>query len=262
MCAVHQKSKNKSVGLHAHPCLQPAPPLAAVAAALGLRLPGLGAACALPLALTALLLAGPLLPLALSWWGADAVQQDGSGSGGGSASTACRRPGPLWRHRVSALPAAVRVRNWLAAPLLEEFLFRGCLLSFLLSSGVRPAPAIALSPLLFAACHLHHWRELVHFQGCAPRAAVSILAFQLGYTTLFGWLAAFLFVRSRHLAAAVLPHALCNVVGPPGPPRARSAAGTLVVAALPVGTAAFFAALGPLTRPELFDNDLLGAWGM
>ena len=41
------------------------------------------------------------------------------------------------------------------------------------------------------------------------------VAFQFGYTTVFGWLAAWYFVRYRHLLAAVLPHVFCNYMGMP-----------------------------------------------
>ena len=41
------------------------------------------------------------------------------------------------------------------------------------------------------------------------------VAFQFLYTTVFGWLAAWYFVRYRHILAAVIPHAFCNYMGLP-----------------------------------------------
>lgn len=194
--------------------------------ALGLRTAGLAPACVLPLALTALLFAGPLLALA---WGASAQPR---------------------------LPPAQRLRNWLAAPLAEEFVFRSCMLSYLLASGARPAAAAALSPLLFGAAHLHHAHDLVRHQGVAPAAAARAVAFQLCYTTPFGWLAAFYFLRTRHLAAAALPHAFCNFIGPPAPPPSNWGRGRrrALAAAYAAGILAFACLLLPLTEPQLYAN--------
>ena len=207
----------------------------ALLAALGLRAPGLAAACTLPLALTALLFAGPLLMLALGWLG----RGDGS-----------QRP----RRPAAPLPRAVMLRNWVAAPLVEEFIFRACLISFLLASGVSPTRCIWLSPLLFAASHLHQLYDMVRYQGTAPAAAARALAFQLSYTTLFGWLAAFFFVRTRHLAAAVLPHAFCNLLGPPVPPPRGARHRGAVAAAFAAGIIGFISLLGPLTSPGMYAN--------
>ena len=37
--------------------------------------------------------------------------------------------------------------------------------------------------------------------------------FQLGYTTLFGWFAAYLFVRTGSVLPPLVPHVFCNVMG-------------------------------------------------
>ncbi|KAL4451170.1 hypothetical protein ABPG77_009242 [Micractinium sp. CCAP 211/92] len=216
---------------------------ASLAAALGLRTPGLAAAAILPLVLTMLLFAGPLLALALS---------RPAGSSGSARSAA--HSSSLWAQRIVHVSFAHALRNWVAAPLLEEFLFRGCLLSYLLAAGASPGRCIALSPALFAACHLHHLHELVRYQGVAPSDALREVAPQFAYTWLFGSLAAFYFIRSRHLVAVVLPHAFCNLVGPPALPAQHRQA---VAATTLAGAAAFFCLLRPLTEPSLFSN---GDW--
>ncbi len=135
------------------PRASPSQAPASLAAALGLRTPGLAAAAILPLVLTMLLFAGPLLALALS---------RPAGSSGSARSAA--HSSSLWAQRIVHVSFAHALRNWVAAPLLEEFLFRGCLLSYLLAAGASPGRCIALSPALFAACHLHHLHELVRYQ--------------------------------------------------------------------------------------------------
>lgn len=133
-------------------------------------------------------------------------------------------------------------------------MFRSCLLSFLLAAGAHPAAAVALSPLLFAASHVHHVYDLTRFQGYSLRGALASVAFQLSYTALFGWLAAWLFVRSRHLAAAALPHAFCNLMGPPAPPPPGTPGRRTVLAAYCLGVAGFALLLLPLSDPRLYAN--------
>lgn len=199
-------------------------------AALGLRSSGLLAASILPLLLTAVLFAGPLLQLATD-----------------------RRQ----RHARLALPLPMLLRNLVVAPLVEEFVFRSCMLSYLLASGVGPTAAVALSPLLFAASHLHHVYDLTRFQGHSLRSALAAVAFQFSYTALFGWLAAWLFVRSRHLAAVTLPHAFCNFMGPPLPPAPAAPGRSRIMAAYGLGVAGFALLLRPLSDPRLYANDWL-----
>ena len=45
--------------------------------------------------------------------------------------------------------------------------------------------------------------------------SMAQVAFQFMYTTIFGWLAAWYFVRYRHVVAAAIPHAFCNYMGVP-----------------------------------------------
>lgn len=89
-------------------------------------------------------------------------------------------------------------------------------------------------------------------QGLSPGAALRQVASQCVYTWLFGSLAAFYFIRSRHLVAAVLPHAFCNIVGPPAVPQRHW---RVVAGATLAGVAAFFCLLRPLTEPWLFSTE-------
>jgi prenyl protein peptidase len=199
---------------------------ARLAAALGLRRAGLAAALAAPAALVAALFAGPL---AMAWL-------DGA-----------RRP---------SLPpggALLAARALAAAPLTEEAVFRGGLLSYLLARGAAPAACVALAPTLFGAAHLHHLRDLVARRGYPPAAAARVVAAQFCYTTAFGWLAAWLFLRTGHLAAPAAAHALCNLLGLPRfGAMARHRAARALLAATAGGVVAFAALLRPLTEPARF----------
>jgi prenyl protein peptidase len=195
-------------------------------AAIGLRRPGLLAACTLPVLLTAVLFLGPLVMDSLE---------------GGLLSY--RRPPS----------AAIGIRNLLAAPLTEELCFRGGLVSFLLLSGTSPARCIWTSPLLFGVAHLHHAYDLVRHQRWSLAQALAAAAFQLVYTAVFGWFAAFLLLRTGHLAAPVAVHAFCNFMGLP---RFCSVLASrrkrLVAGAYACGIVGFGWLLLPLTDPQRY----------
>lgn len=78
------------------------------------------------------------------------------------------------------------------------------------------AKTILLSPLVFGLAHAHHLYEFrVTHPGVPLAAAVLRSALQLGYTTLFGAYATFVFLRSGSLLAAFAVHVLCNCMGLP-----------------------------------------------
>jgi prenyl protein peptidase len=75
---------------------------------------------------------------------------------------------------------------------------------------------IFLTPVIFGLAHVHHFYEfrLTHTQVPAARALARSL-FQLGYTTIFGAYATFLFLRTGSLLAVCAVHAFCNCMGLP-----------------------------------------------
>ncbi len=118
-------------------------------------------------------------------------------------------------------------RNLVFAPFTEELAFRG-ILCVVLAAGysdsqppiqshyrVLPASTIAaLAPLWFGAAHLHHLREkLASGQALLPALLATFV--QFSYTSIFGCMAALLFMRTGSLWAAVLSHSACNFVGLP-----------------------------------------------
>lgn len=75
---------------------------------------------------------------------------------------------------------------------------------------------IFVSPLVFGLAHVHHFYEfrLTH-RGVPASAALLRSVFQLGYTTVFGAYATFLYLRTGSLLAAFAAHVLCNCMGLP-----------------------------------------------
>jgi hypothetical protein len=80
--------------------------------------------------------------------------------------------------------------------------------------GVGLWSAICGASLPFGLAHLHHGYELLRRGFSLPQAALNVVA-QLGYTTLFGAIAAFMQLRTGNLLGVVLAHAFCNLMGFP-----------------------------------------------
>ncbi|KAL2020266.1 hypothetical protein VTK56DRAFT_8590 [Thermocarpiscus australiensis] len=107
-------------------------------------------------------------------------------------------------------------RNIVAGPITEEILFRSASVPLTLVARAPPAQTVFLAPVVFGLAHAHHFYEfhLTHPQVPASSALLRSV-FQLGYTTLFGAYATFLFLRTGSLAAVCAVHAFCNCMGLP-----------------------------------------------
>ncbi|KAJ1743247.1 CAAX prenyl protease [Coemansia sp. RSA 1086] len=73
---------------------------------------------------------------------------------------------------------------------------------------------------------------------------------QFMYTTVFGWIAAALFVRTKSVAGPIVAHVFCNVLGFPDIQKALSYPRYLVV--FVVGLLGFFGLFEPMTRQGVF----------
>lgn len=183
-------------------------------------------AVTLPLALTGILFAGPLyvewlddcLPLP-TWLSRRKTKQQ-------------QQPTPMqkirkWLNQWSNLYG---LRNFLIGPLTEEIIWRSCILSIHHYTATSTFSWLIFgTPLWFGVAHLHHAWETYRTRKAAtpPNAAnnaltVAILqsSFQFAYTTLFGWYANWLFLRTGSLVAPLLSHIFCNVMGFPNPAHA------------------------------------------
>ena len=157
----------------------------------------------------------------------------------------------------------IGLRNLVIAPLTEELCFRSGLISFLLVSGVSPPRALWASPLPFALAHIHHAVDLIVYQSFPVGAAVAQCTLQVAYTSLFGWFAAFVLIRTGQYPALVLTHSLCNYMGIPHlsaavPPSVASQTDTYKIhitqAAFILGVVGFIALLYPFTNPRLYGS--------
>jgi len=115
------------------------------------------------------------------------------------------------------------LRNHILAPITEEVTYRACILSIFKLGGISRSKMIWLAPCWFGIAHLHHMTETYKHQRRSMRTsqlaalqlAVLQTAFQFCYTTVFGWLCSFLFIRTGSLAVVIAGHSFCNTMGFP-----------------------------------------------
>ena len=109
-------------------------------------------------------------------------------------------------------------RNIVAGPVTEEILFRSLIVALHLL--ILPIPSakmlILTTPLYFGIAHVHHFYEytLTHpFTSTLPALLRSLV--QFCYTTVFGWYATFLLLRTGSVWSVILVHSFCNWMGLP-----------------------------------------------
>ena len=95
-------------------------------------------------------------------------------------------------------------------------MFRSAIVPLHLLAHVSPGRIVFVSPLYFGIAHVHHFYEfrLTHPDTPALAALLRSL-FQFGYTTIFGWYATFIYLRTGSLLAVILVHSFCNWCGLP-----------------------------------------------
>ncbi|KAI9677616.1 MAG: hypothetical protein M1817_006570 [Caeruleum heppii] len=107
-------------------------------------------------------------------------------------------------------------RNYVAGPITEEVVFRSTLVPLHILAKVCPTRIIFFTPLYFGIAHIHHFYEfsLTHPHTPLLPALVRSLV-QFAYTSLFGFYATFVYLRTGSTVAVVLSHSFCNWCGLP-----------------------------------------------
>ncbi|EAW08632.1 CAAX prenyl protease RCE1 [Aspergillus clavatus NRRL 1] len=107
-------------------------------------------------------------------------------------------------------------RNYVAGPITEEIMFRSAIVPLHLLAKDRPDHIVFVAPLYFGIAHVHHFYEFRLTHPDTPIVAALLRSlFQFGYTTIFGWYATFLYIRTGSLLAVILAHSFCNWCGLP-----------------------------------------------
>ncbi|KAK0802470.1 CAAX prenyl protease [Friedmanniomyces endolithicus] len=115
-------------------------------------------------------------------------------------------------------------RNLLVAPASEELVFRSLTISLYLLAKVDPTHIVFITPLIFGLAHVHHLVEFLQSRTPPGHRSPSLpvwinglirTLFQFTYTSLFGFFAAFVFLRTGNVYAVTLAHTFCNWMGVP-----------------------------------------------
>lgn len=117
---------------------------------------------------------------------------------------------------VETLSSWVGYRNYVAGPITEEVIFRSAMIPLHLLAKVSPSNIVFVTPLYFGIAHIHHFYEftLTHpHTSFLPALLRSV--FQFTYTSVFGWYATFIYLRTGSIYACIIIHAFCNCVGLP-----------------------------------------------
>jgi prenyl protein peptidase len=111
---------------------------------------------------------------------------------------------------------SLSMANAMQGPVSEEIIWRGMIIPLHILAHFSGKKIIFLTPLYFGIAHVHHLYEfrLTHPQVPFPLAIARSL-FQFTYTSLFGFFAAFAFVRTGNVYSIILAHSFCNWLGLP-----------------------------------------------
>jgi prenyl protein peptidase len=108
------------------------------------------------------------------------------------------------------------VKNLFIAPLLEEFIYRVCLINLAIESGLcTPTEAVYYMPLYFAIAHVHHAVRDYFLEDKRLVPAIAAAVFKLAYTEVFGIYAGFVYIRTGSLWPILALHSQCNYFGFP-----------------------------------------------
>ncbi|KAH7046516.1 hypothetical protein BKA57DRAFT_78544 [Linnemannia elongata] len=172
-----------------------------------------------------------------------------------------------WRNQLQNLCEWIGIRNYIVGPIAEEYIFRACMVSITATSGASPKAMIFGLPLVFGIAHLHHGYESFVKKGRTRQAAIQsaiIALVQLTYTSLFGWFATFLFLRTSSLLAPCLCHSFCNLMGFPDVSNIQHYGRwkIWIYVAFALGIILFASMLAPLTSPSLYGSTHSSAYWM
>ncbi|KAF2016440.1 CaaX prenyl proteinase Rce1 [Aaosphaeria arxii CBS 175.79] len=114
------------------------------------------------------------------------------------------------------LSSWIGYRNFVVGPTSEELIWRGMIIPLHILAQISGTKIIFLTPLYFGIAHVHHLYEFRLTHPETPLAlAVFRSLFQFTYTSLFGFFAAFAFIRTGNVFSLILTHAFCNWMGLP-----------------------------------------------
>jgi prenyl protein peptidase len=116
-----------------------------------------------------------------------------------------------FRHLLFCTPIDVE-----QGPVSEEIIWRSMVIPLHILANISGKNIVFITPLYFGIAHLHHLYEFRLTHPHTPMLlAIFRSLFQFTYTSLFGFFAAFVFLRTGNVWSAILAHSFCNWLGLP-----------------------------------------------
>lgn len=111
------------------------------------------------------------------------------------------------------------LRNFIIAPITEEICFRAFMIPFLFSSycmtnGYSSIHVAFICPLFFGVAHIHHLIDKLQ-RGKPLVEGLLETTIQFIYTTIFGYIATYFFLRTGNVISPIISHCFCNSMGLP-----------------------------------------------
>lgn len=108
------------------------------------------------------------------------------------------------------------LKNLVAAPMFEEFIYRVCLINFCIESGMlSQINAVYIMPIFFAVSHLHHAISERKTMQTKKRKLLLFTLLRLSYTQIFGIYSGLVYIKTGSIWPAVALHSQCNFFGFP-----------------------------------------------
>lgn len=140
--------------------------------------------------------------------------------------TLYKRYDNIWYDFINNFNNIWGVRNYIFAPITEELMFTGMLMSCQmisrppLKTGWDLMKFITGPSLYFGVAHVHHAWEMIQDKDYSMSQIILITMFQALYTTIFGTLSNYIYlITGGNLWSCILLHGICNLLGFPGEPE-------------------------------------------
>lgn len=148
------------------------------------------------------------------------------------------------------------VRGYIAAPIFEELIFRSCLMTVLLASGVSGHCAVLASASIFGLAHIH---LLLEFPAGERLSRLPAAVFQCCFTGLFGLIVGGMFWLTGSLYGPILVHSFCNIMSVPdlsfmAPSHSAYQHRKLLLTGYLVGIVGFFVLWVTLLDPDVYQS--------
>ncbi|KAF2128772.1 Abi-domain-containing protein [Dothidotthia symphoricarpi CBS 119687] len=114
------------------------------------------------------------------------------------------------------LSSWIGYRAFIVGPVSEELVWRSFMIPLHVLAHFSAKQIVFLTPLYFGIAHVHHLYEFRITHAEVPFFVTLLRSlFQFTYTSLFGFFAAFVFIRTGNVYTCILAHTFCNWMGLP-----------------------------------------------